>query len=41
MAELAEDEKNRISHRGRAFAALRPVLEAVLRERAAQVARLG
>jgi XTP/dITP diphosphohydrolase len=39
MAELAEAEKNRLSHRARAFAALRPVLEAVLHERAAQVAR--
>jgi XTP/dITP diphosphohydrolase len=41
MAELAEAEKNRLSHRGRAFAALRPALEHILRERAAQVARLG
>jgi XTP/dITP diphosphohydrolase len=41
MAELGEDEKNRISHRARAFAALRPVLERVLAERAEQVARLG
>ena len=37
MAELGEDEKNRISHRGRAFAGLRPLLEAVLAERAEQV----
>lgn len=40
MAELGEDEKNRISHRGRAFAALRPVLERILANRAAQVARV-
>jgi XTP/dITP diphosphohydrolase len=40
MAELAEDEKNRVSHRARAFAALRPVLERVLEERREQVARL-
>jgi len=38
MAELAEGEKNRISHRARAFTALRPVLERVLAERAAQAA---
>jgi len=41
MAELREDEKNRISHRARAFAALRPLLERVLSERADQVARLA
>ncbi|HEY8091046.1 MAG TPA: RdgB/HAM1 family non-canonical purine NTP pyrophosphatase [Polyangiaceae bacterium] len=40
MAELGEEEKNRVSHRGRAFAALRPVLEKVLGERAAQLARV-
>jgi XTP/dITP diphosphohydrolase len=40
MAELGDDEKNRVSHRGRAFAALVPVLTRVLEERAAQVARL-
>jgi XTP/dITP diphosphohydrolase len=40
MAELGEDEKNRVSHRARAFAALRPMLEKVLDERAAQVARV-
>ncbi len=39
MAELTEVEKNRVSHRARAFAALRPVLEAALAERAGQVAR--
>ncbi len=41
MAELSEDEKNRVSHRARAFAALRPVLEQVLLERTKQIARLG
>ena len=41
MAELPDDEKNRISHRARAFAALRPVLERVLRERAEQTSRVG
>jgi XTP/dITP diphosphohydrolase len=41
MAELGEHEKNRLSHRARAFAALRPLLEDVLRERASQVARIG
>lgn len=40
MAELSQDEKNRRSHRARAFAALLPALEQVLRERAAQVARV-
>ena len=34
------DEKNRVSHRARAFAALRPMLEKVLEERVAQLARL-
>jgi XTP/dITP diphosphohydrolase len=33
MAELSEDEKNRISHRARAFAAMRPILEAELERR--------
>jgi XTP/dITP diphosphohydrolase len=41
MAELAPHEKNRLSHRARAFGALGPLLEQVLRERAAQVARVG
>jgi XTP/dITP diphosphohydrolase len=41
MAELDEAEKNRVSHRARAFAALVPVLGDVLRKRAAQVALLG
>jgi XTP/dITP diphosphohydrolase len=40
MAEIGEDEKNRVSHRARAFAALRPLLEQLLTERAGQVARL-
>jgi len=33
MAELAQDEKNRISHRARAFGKLRLVLEKILAER--------
>lgn len=41
MAELPDEEKNRISHRARAFAALRPLLERVLRERADQAARIA
>lgn len=41
MAELDEVEKNRVSHRGKAFAALRPLLQRVLRERADQAERLG
>jgi inosine/xanthosine triphosphate pyrophosphatase family protein len=41
MAELPDGEKNRVSHRGRAFAALRPLLEKVLAERAEQAARVG
>jgi XTP/dITP diphosphohydrolase len=41
MAELGEHEKNRLSHRARAFAALYPLLEDVLRQRASQVARIG
>ena len=41
MAELDEGEKNRVSHRGRAFAALRPMLQRILEERAAQAARVG
>lgn len=35
MAELTEDEKNRVSHRARAAQRLRPVLEETLAERAA------
>jgi XTP/dITP diphosphohydrolase len=41
MAELDPETKNRISHRAAAFAALRPVLQEVLDERAGQLARLG
>ena len=41
MAELPEEEKNRVSHRARAVAALRPVLERVLHERAEQAAHVG
>lgn len=39
MAELANDEKNRVSHRARALAALRPILERVLEDRFAQIER--
>jgi XTP/dITP diphosphohydrolase len=41
LAELTGDEKNLISHRARALTALRPIIERVLRERAAQVERAG
>ncbi len=41
LAELDAGTKNRVSHRGAAFAALLPVLEQVLAARAEQVARLG
>ena len=41
MAELTPTEKNALSHRGRAFAALRPILERVLAERARQARRIG
>jgi XTP/dITP diphosphohydrolase len=41
MAELTPTEKNTYSHRGRAFAALRPILERVLAERARQAGRIG
>jgi XTP/dITP diphosphohydrolase len=40
MAELAPGEKNSLSHRARAFGALRPLLERVLAERAVQLARI-
>jgi XTP/dITP diphosphohydrolase len=40
MAELGEDEKNQISHRGRAFAKLRLVLEKLLAERDAVTRRV-
>jgi XTP/dITP diphosphohydrolase len=41
MAELTPAEKNALSHRARAFAALRPILERVLAERARQARRIG
>jgi XTP/dITP diphosphohydrolase len=40
MAELAEDEKNRISHRGKALRQLQPHLEAVVRGRLMQAAEI-
>jgi XTP/dITP diphosphohydrolase len=40
MAELTADEKNHVSHRARAFAALAPVLDQVLQSRSHQVARV-
>jgi len=40
MAELTESEKNALSHRARAFQALRPVLEGVLRAREEAIARI-
>jgi len=40
LAELDPETKNRVSHRGAAIAALRPVLERVLEARAEQVARV-
>jgi XTP/dITP diphosphohydrolase len=41
MAELTEDEKNQVSHRARAFQALRPVLSRILAEREALVREVG
>ncbi len=41
MAELDREEKNRLSHRARAFVALRPLLERLLAERAQQAKRIG
>jgi XTP/dITP diphosphohydrolase len=41
MAELSEDEKNRISHRARAVQALRPKLGALLDARAAEARRIA
>jgi XTP/dITP diphosphohydrolase len=41
MAELPPQEKNRLSHRARAFASLGPLLQQILRQRADQVARVG
>jgi XTP/dITP diphosphohydrolase len=40
MAELTEAEKNALSHRARAFAALRPVLERILAQRDEAIARV-
>jgi XTP/dITP diphosphohydrolase len=40
MAELTEEEKNVLSHRARAFAALRPVLERVIAGRDETIARV-
>ena len=40
MAELSDEEKNRLSHRGRAFAKLRLVLEKVLAERDAMTRKV-
>jgi len=41
LAELDPETKNRVSHRGAAFAALLPLLEQVLGARAEQLARLS
>lgn len=41
MAELTDDEKNRVSHRARAVAALRPALEEVIARRRADAARVA
>lgn len=41
MAELTEDEKNRISHRAKAFEKMRLVLQKVLAERDAMTTRVG
>ena len=40
LAELSEDEKNAVSHRSRAFAAMKPLLERVLAGRAQIVANV-
>jgi XTP/dITP diphosphohydrolase len=40
MAELTEAEKNALSHRARAFAALRPLLERILAQRDEAIARV-
>ncbi len=40
MAELTEAEKNQVSHRAQAFAALRPALESLVFRRIAQAARV-
>ena len=41
MAELTDDEKNQVSHRARALATMRPLIERALEERRAQVARVS
>lgn len=41
MAELTEEEKNGISHRARAIAALRPALEALIARRIAATQRIA
>ncbi|WP_272417916.1 RdgB/HAM1 family non-canonical purine NTP pyrophosphatase [Polyangium jinanense] len=41
MAELGDDEKNRISHRAEAARAMRPVLEALIENRRATVTRVA
>jgi XTP/dITP diphosphohydrolase len=41
MAELSEAEKNSVSHRARACAALRPILERLLDARNAEAMRIG
>ena len=41
MAELTEAEKNQVSHRAQAFAALRPALEDLIFRRIAQAARIA
>jgi XTP/dITP diphosphohydrolase len=41
MAELTDDEKSQVSHRARALATMRPLIERALEERRAQVARVG
>jgi XTP/dITP diphosphohydrolase len=40
MGELTEEQKNSLSHRARAFDALRPVLERILAARDEQIARI-
>jgi len=41
LAEMPDEEKNRISHRARAVAALRPALEALIAKRRAHAEGLG
>jgi XTP/dITP diphosphohydrolase len=41
MAELSEEEKNSLSHRARAYAALRPILEKLLEARDEEALRIG